>query len=91
MFGTTQDITDRKIVEMSLKESESKFRNLIETSPDIIWEINTEGIFSYISPQTLPILGYKPQEIIGRSMFSIIAPRLLRNTKKSFMSHVERI
>ena len=89
MFGTTQDITERKLVEMSLKESESKFRNLIETSPDIIWEINTEGIFSYISPQTLPILGYKPQEIIGRSIFSIISPKAVEKTKKSFMSHVD--
>ena len=90
MFGTTQDITDRKIVEKSLKESESKYRNLVEASPGIIWEINKEGIFSYISPRILPILGYKPQELIGRSMFSIIAPEAVESTKKSFMSHIER-
>ena len=89
MFGTTQDITKRKLVEKSLKESESKFRNLVETSPDIIWETTTDGIFSYISPQTLPILGYKPKEIIGRSIFSLISPEAVEETKKSFMSHVD--
>lgn len=33
MFGTTQEITRRKMVEKSLKDSESKFRNLVETTP----------------------------------------------------------
>ena len=87
MFGTTQDITHRKMVERSLKDSESKFRNLVETTPDMIWEIDKEGIFTYISPQSLDMLGYTPEEIVGKYMFSFIDPSEVERIKKIFSAH----
>ena len=89
MFGTTQDITRRKMVEKSLKDSESKFRNLVETTPDMIWEIDKNGIFTYISPQCSFILGYTPQEIIGKNMFSFIEPGAVERIKKLFKAHIK--
>ena len=89
MFGTTQDITERKLAEKSLKESESKFRNLVETTPDIIWEIDTHGIFTYISPQSNSILGWSPQQVIGKSIFSMIRPEHIQKIRKSFQTHIE--
>ena len=89
MFGTTQDITERKLAEKSLKESESKFRNLVETTPDIIWEIDTQGIFTYISPQSNSILGWSPQQVIGKSIFSMIRQEHIQKIKKSFQTHIE--
>ncbi len=89
MFGTTQDITERKLAEKSLKESESKFRNLVETTPDMIWEIDTQGIFTYISPQSNSILGWSPQHIIGKSIFSMIRQEYVPKIKKSFQNHIE--
>jgi PAS domain S-box-containing protein len=88
MFGTTQDITKRKQVEESLKESEAKFRNFVETSPDMIWEIDTEGIFNYISPQSSVVLGYKPQEIIGNNIVSLISPGSIEMARKSLFAHI---
>ena len=90
MFGTTQDITHRKNIEKSLKESESKFRNLIETTPDMIWEIDKEGIFTYISPQSTDILGYTPQEVLGKNMFSFIDPDAIERVRKIFTTHKEK-
>ncbi len=90
MFGTTQDITRRKNIEKSLKESESKFRNLIETTPDMIWEIDKEGIFTYISPQSTDILGYTPQEVLGKNMFSFIDPDAVERVRKIFTTHKEK-
>ena len=90
MFGTTQDITRRKNIEKSLKESESKFRNLVETTPDMIWEIDKEGIFTYISPQSTDILGYTPQEVLGRNMFSFIDPDAVDKVRKIFTTHKEK-
>ena len=89
MFGTTQDITERKLAEKSLKESESKFRNLVETTPDMIWEIDTQGIFTYISPQSNSILGWSPQQIIGKSIFSLIRPEYIPKIKNSFQTHID--
>ena len=88
MFGTTQDITRRKMVEKSLKDSEFKFRNLVETTPDMIWEIDRNGIFTYISPQSSFILGYTPQEIIGKNMLSFIQPEAVDKIKEIFNTHI---
>ncbi len=87
MFGTTQDITKRKLAEELLKESESKFRNFVETSPDMIWEIDTNGIFTYISPQSAKILGCEPHQIIGKNIFSILSIGSAEIAKKSLISH----
>ena len=88
MFGTTQDITRRKMVEKSLKDNESKFRNLVETTPDMIWEIDKDGIFTYISPQSTDILGYTPEELVTKNMFTLINPEAIDRIKKIFTSHI---
>lgn len=88
MFGATQDITSRKKVENALIESEAKFRNFVETTPDMIWEIDSNGTFIYISPQSEAILGYKPEELIGTRIFELIKPESLETITESFMDHV---
>ena len=56
----------------ALEESESKFRGLIETSPDVIWEIDLKGVFSYVSPRSSDIIGYSPDELIGVTLSSLL-------------------
>lgn len=89
MFGATQDITSRKKVENALIESEAKFRNFVETTPDMIWEIDSTGTFRYISPQSEVILGYTPEELIGTKIFELIKPEALGAVTESFMNHME--
>jgi PAS domain S-box-containing protein len=88
MFGTTQDITKRKLTEKSLKESETKYRTFVETTPDMIWEINSEGIFTYISPQSTTILGYKPEQIIGKEIYSLLEPKSIPKAEESLFKHL---
>ncbi len=57
-----------------LRMSEEKFRNLIESSSDWIWETNKEGVFTYASPQVQVILGYTPNEVIGKTPFDLMPP-----------------
>jgi PAS domain S-box-containing protein len=79
-----QDITERKLAEKLISENERKFRNLVETTNDVIWETNLEGLYTYVSPQIEKILGYRPEELIGHSPFELISSdELVEISKKS--------
>jgi PAS domain S-box-containing protein len=67
-----RDISYRKKAEEALKESESKFRALVESSTDLIWETNLTGQYTYVSPQIETLLGYKTDEVIGKSPFKFV-------------------
>ena len=66
------DVTDRKRMEETLRVSEEKFRALVETSPDIVWEIDPQGVFRYLSPKIQEVLGYSPDELTGRPVYCLI-------------------
>lgn len=67
-------IIRRQRWEIKLKQSEEKFRNLVETTNDFIWETNAEGVYVYASPHVRDLLGYEPDEVIGRSPFHFMSP-----------------
>ncbi|MFX1283645.1 MAG: PAS domain S-box protein [Promethearchaeota archaeon] len=72
--GSVEDITDRVLAEEALRESEEKYRSLIDNLSDIVTELDSEGNFTFISPQVVDILGYKPEEEIGKNGFDFIHP-----------------
>ena len=86
--GIAVDITERKNTEDALKRSEEKYRALVETSPDIIWEIDREGKFQYVSPQVRAIMGFTPEELLGRSIADMvpeeIRPFMMREMGRMF-------
>ncbi|WML51233.1 PAS domain S-box protein [Neobacillus sp. PS3-12] len=60
------DVTEKKKIENALKESENKYRLLTENSLDLVQLVNPDGIISYASPSHKIILGYEPEEYIGK-------------------------
>jgi len=76
VVGVIRDITQRKQVENALLESEEKFRALVETTPGIIWEVDTMGRFVYISPMVEEILGYDPEQLIGQPFKGLVIEQL---------------
>ena len=72
MFSIVRDITGQVATEQALRESEEKFRALVETSPDMIWEIDPEGRIRYVSPPIQTIMGYSPGELTGRPITDLV-------------------
>lgn len=70
------ELTDMK---NSLEESEKKFRGIIDTTPDVIWDLSPDGIFTYLSPQCYDIIGYKSEEKIGSNLVDLVKPELKEN------------
>jgi signal transduction histidine kinase/CheY-like chemotaxis protein/HPt (histidine-containing phosphotransfer) domain-containing protein len=56
---------ERKRAEEALGASEARFRGLVETSPNLIWETDTEGRFLYASPRAEALLGVPPGQLLG--------------------------
>jgi PAS domain S-box-containing protein len=65
-------MSERDRLERELRESEERYRFLIEKAPDVIFAIDVEGRFSYVSEQVERSLGYRPDELIGLPFGSII-------------------
>jgi two-component system, cell cycle sensor histidine kinase and response regulator CckA len=64
--GIFIDISDRKRSEEALRESEERFRNIVEKGTALFYVHTVDHVFSYLSPQVERILGYKPEEALMR-------------------------
>jgi PAS domain S-box-containing protein len=73
MRGIVQDITERKQAEEKLCESEEKYRNIVETANEIILITNNEEVVTYINKKIVDMLGYAPEEVIGKPIWSFIS------------------
>ncbi len=72
--GLMVNITDLKNAEDLLKESANRYRTLVESIYDLVAESSSDGRFIYLSPNYTAILGYKPEELIGRNIFEYVHP-----------------
>ena len=65
-------------------EREAQFRALSENAPDIIYTINTNGIFSYVNPEWERILGHTKEEVIGKYFLDFVKKKDIDHFKKIF-------
>jgi PAS domain S-box-containing protein len=80
--GTIEDITDRKLAEKALKYSEERFRQIAEQSREMVWEVDKNGLFTYVSPLSGSVLGFTPDELIGKKYFFDFHPEETREDYK---------
>ncbi|MBU4010503.1 MAG: PAS domain S-box protein [Proteobacteria bacterium] len=74
----------RKQSENALRESEEKYRELVESISSILYTVDNKGIVTYISPSVQALIGYSSSEIIGRSLFVLIYPEDISYIEKQF-------
>jgi PAS domain S-box-containing protein len=77
----------QKQSEEILRVSEERFRHLIETSSDFVWEMDENYIFTYISPKVQEVLGYEPQELLGKTFFDLM-PEIEARRKEAFFASI---
>ena len=65
--------TELKRTEKTLQQSEERFRILVETTTDWFWEVDENAVYTYSSPKIRDILGYEPEEILGKTPFALMA------------------
>jgi len=81
---TLECITESKRAAEALSESETRFRNLVETTSDWIWEVNENIVYTYASPKIHGILGYEAAEIIGKTPFDLMPPEEAKRVAELF-------
>ncbi len=74
VLSIARDVSERKRMEEELVGSEEHFRALIENSSDLVAVIDGAGIFEFQSPSSERILGYRPEELVGRNVFDFTHP-----------------
>lgn len=84
MICTMNDVTEQKIVQDRLKESEELYRTITENSNDMIWTLDKDGNFTFFNKRSEQISGYKLQELKGKNFGPLIIKQDLDRTIEIF-------
>jgi PAS domain S-box-containing protein len=70
--GIVFDISDRKQAEAALQQSEQRFRDVSEAAGEYLWELNADGMYTFVTEKAKLIKGYTPAQLLGRSPFEFM-------------------
>ena len=84
MYCVGRDITEKKLAESKLLQSEQRFKSLIQDGADLLGIMDKEGNLSYISPTSYSVLQYHPEELENKKFFDYIHPDDLKQVKRDF-------
>ncbi len=72
VFSFLRDITQRKLAEQTLRKSEERYRQFIETAQEGIWVVDKDGTITYVNDKLVSLLGYSRNEILHRPVDDFI-------------------
>lgn len=79
-----RDITARRRVEESLRQSEERYRLLVESANDLVYTTDSKGIFTFVNPAIVKMIGYSEDEVIGRRFLDFISPEHGKETERFY-------
>ncbi|MGE3799406.1 MAG: PAS domain S-box protein [Candidatus Kapaibacterium sp.] len=85
-----EQIELRREAEELLQQSEERFRFLAENASDMIVRYDADGICRYVSPSCTPLLGYRPDDLIGRTAYDIMHPEDQARVQRALLLNVSR-
>jgi PAS domain S-box-containing protein len=72
VISTGIDITERRLAELTLQESEARFRRLVETAQEGVWVLDDQAQTSYVNQRMADMLGYAPENMLGKYLFDFM-------------------
>ncbi len=79
------------LTDPSSRGRDDRFRALVETTSDLIWELNGRAVYTYISPQVYGVLGYRPEEVLGKTPFDFVPLQEARRLTKTIMAAISSL
>lgn len=94
--GEIEEVVTQRTVELkstneALHKSKEKFQELVENINDALYTIDREGIITYISPVIESVLGYRPEDLIGKSFLNYVSRQDQVKLKRDFNRAIDII
>ena len=74
IFCVARDVSNKSAAEEYLLQQEKRFRAMVQSGSDLIAIIGLDGVYSYVSNTSFPILGFHPADLVGKNAFEFIHP-----------------
>lgn len=91
ILSVIRDITEQKLIEKKLLESEERHRLLADNAEDVIWTMDLQGNFTYISPSVQKLRGYTVEEVMTQSQEEVLCPGSLIHLNKGLERAVQSV
>ena len=70
--------------------SKERFQSLVENINDWVWEVDSQGLYTYVSPNIIDVLGFTQEEVLGKSPFEFMHPEEAKRVEKSFIECISK-